>query len=93
MSPPSTRFRLLADLPLEVAAGGVTYRLEVVQVPVSGLWQLRASCAGGYWLCAYAPSEEKLRRMVYQDGLAPAAGIMRAVMKMLVTEKRAGIAP
>ena len=83
------RFRLLADLPLEVAACGITYRLENVQVPVSGLWQLRASYAGGYWLCAYAASEEKLRRTVYQDGLEPAAEVVRAVFERLAKEGRA----
>ncbi|HUJ44062.1 MAG TPA: hypothetical protein VLW52_10680 [Opitutaceae bacterium] len=31
-SPRPTRFRLLADLPLEVAFKGITYRLEIVQV-------------------------------------------------------------
>ena len=38
-----TRFRLLADLPLDVAFKSVTYRLATVEVPLSGLWQLKAS--------------------------------------------------
>jgi hypothetical protein len=64
-----TRFRLLAELPLDVAFKSITYRLEVTQVPVSGMWQLRASWSGGYWLCAYRSTEETLRRAVSQEGL------------------------
>ena len=48
-----TRFRLLADLPLDVAFKSITYRLAVAEVPVSGLWQLRATWPGGYWLYVY----------------------------------------
>lgn len=44
------RFRLLTATPHEVAFKSSTYRLEVVQVPVSGMWQLRhtgpAACFG-----------------------------------------------
>jgi hypothetical protein len=50
---------------------------------------LRASYPAGYWLCAYAASEEKLRRIVYQDGLEPAAGMVRAIFERLVEEGRA----
>lgn len=39
--PRPTRFRLLADLPLEVAFKTVTYRPEIAQVPVSGMWRLK----------------------------------------------------
>lgn len=41
MSHPShTRFRLLADLPVEVAFKSITYWLVIAQVPVSGMWRL-----------------------------------------------------
>jgi hypothetical protein len=90
LSPHHTCFRLLADLPLEVAFTTITYRLEVVEVPVSGVWQLRASYPGGYWLCTYQASEEALRKEVYLDGLEfGLATITRVIFERLVKEGRA----
>lgn len=87
----ATRLRLLADLPLEIEARGITHRFEIVPVPVSGLWQLRASYPGGYWLCAYAADEDKVRRAVYRDGPKPAARLVRAVFERLVMEGTGGL--
>ena len=85
-----TRFRLLADLPLEVAFKSITYRLAIVQLPVSGIWQLRASYPGGYWLCEYAGSEKALRAAVYWAGLElEKATVTRVIFERLVKEGRA----
>jgi hypothetical protein len=90
-SPCHTRFRLLAATPLEVAFKSITYRLEVVQVPVSGMWQLRARYPDGYCLCAYQASEEALRKEVYVDGLEfDRATMTRVIFEQLVKEGRAG---
>jgi hypothetical protein len=89
-SPRPTRFRLLADLPLEVAFKSITYRLAIMQVPVSGMWQLEARWSGGYWLCAYRSSEEKLRKAVYGEGLElERATVARTIFERLVKEGRA----
>lgn len=86
----STGIRLTADLPLEVAFKSITYRLEIVQVPVSGMWQLRASYPGGYWLCAYQASEEALRKEVCEEGVGlERATVARVVFERLVKEGRA----
>lgn len=85
-----TRFRLLASLPFEVAFKRITYRLAIVQVPVSGMWQLRASYPGGYWLCAFRASEEALRKEVYKDGVElEQATVARTIFERLVKEGRA----
>jgi hypothetical protein len=87
-----TRFRLLADLPLEVAFKSLADRLAIVQVPVSGMWQLRASWSGGYWLCAYRESEEALRKAVYGEGLELGrATVPHAVFERLVELGRAEV--
>ena len=91
--PASRRFRLLADLPFEVAFKSITYRLAIVQVPVSGLWQLRASYPAGYWLCAHAGSEEALRQALYGEGLLlEPATVPRTIFDRLVKEGRAEVA-
>ena len=70
----------------------ITYRLEIAQVPVSGMWQLRASWSGGYWLCAYRSSEEELRKAIYEDGLElERAPVARTIFEQLVKEGRAEI--
>lgn len=65
-------------------------RLAIVQVPVSGMWQLRASYPGGYWLCAFRGSEEALRMAVYEEGLELDRAMMaRTIFERLVKEGRA----
>ena len=88
------RSRLLAPLPLAVIFKSVTYWLEVVQVPVSGRWQLRASWPSGYWLCACRESEEELRKAIYGDGieLAPAT-VAWTIFERLGKEGRGEILP
>ena len=89
-SPRPTRFRLLAVTPLKVAFPSITYRLEILQMPVSGMWQLRATYPGGYWLCAYQASEEALRKEVYVDGLEyTLATVSRVIFERLVKEGQA----
>ena len=86
----TVRIRLLADLPLDVAFTGITYRLEIAQVAVSGLWRLVARYGGGYWLCAYRVSEEVLRRAIYEGGLEFAGStVPRVIFERLVKEGRA----
>ena len=83
----STRFRLLAALPLDVAFRGITYRLAVAQVPVAGLWQLEARGPGGFWLIAHAGSEEALRRRLYKEGVEfGRATVGRTIFERLVKE-------
>ena len=87
-----TRFRLLADLPLEVAFKSISYRLEIAQVPVSGMWQLRATYSGGYWLCAYQSSEAALRKAIFEEGLEPErATVARTIFERLLKEGRAEV--
>ena len=87
-----TRFRLLADLPLEVAFKSITYRLAIVQLTVSGIWQLRASYPGGYWICAYAGSEKTLRAAVYRAGMElDRATVARVMFERLVKDGRAEV--
>lgn len=84
------RFCLLASLPLDDFFKSITYRLAVVQVPVSGMWQLRASYPGGYWLCAYQASEEALRKDVYEEEVGlERATVARTIFERLVKEGRA----
>jgi hypothetical protein len=85
-----TRFRLLADLPFEIAFKSITYRLAIAQVPVSGLWQLEARWPGGYWLCAHRGSEGALRKAIYGEGLElERATVARTIFERLVKEGRA----
>jgi hypothetical protein len=93
-TPRAARFRLLAELPLEVAFKSITYRLAIACVPVSGLWQLEAHWPGGYWLCAHAGSEANLRRALYAEGfeLEPAT-VPRVIFERLVKEGRAEALP
>jgi hypothetical protein len=93
-TPRAARFRLLAELPLEVAFKSITYRLEIAEVPVSGLWQLEARWPGGYWLCAHAGSEANLRQAVYAVGLElEPATMARTIFERLVKEGRAEALP
>jgi hypothetical protein len=69
MSYRAIRFRLLADLPLEVPFKSITYRLAIARVPASGLWQFEARWPGGHWLCAHADSEHSLRTAIYEEGI------------------------
>ena len=86
------RFRLLADLPLEVAFQSITHRLEIAPVPVSGMWQLRASWSGGYWLCVYRSSEEALREAIHEEGLElERAMVARMIFERLVKVGRAEV--
>ena len=90
--PHPTRFRLLAATPLEVAFTSITYRLEILQVPVSGMWQLRATYPGGYWLCTYQASEEALRKEVCERGVVlETATVTRVIFERLVKEGRAEV--
>lgn len=85
-----TRIRLLTALPLEVAFTSITYRLAIVQVPVSGVWQLEARWAGGYWLCAHDSSEAKLRKMLFETGVEfERATVAHTIFDRLVKEGRA----
>ena len=91
-SPRLSRFRLLADTPLEVAFKDVTYRLELLELPVSGLWQLRASYAGGYWSCVLRSSEADLRKAVFEAGVdLEQATVARTIFERLVKTGRAEI--
>jgi hypothetical protein len=77
-------------MPVEVVSRSITYRLAIVQVPVSGMWQLRASYSGGYWLCAYRATEEALRKGVCGEGLdLERATVARTIFERLVKEGRA----
>jgi hypothetical protein len=88
----STRIRLVAALPLEVAFKSITYRLAIAQVPVSGMWQLEARWAGGYWLCAHDGSEAKLRKMLFKTGVEfERATVAHTIFGRLVTEGRAEV--
>lgn len=84
------RFRLLAALPLDVKVRGITYHLEFVEVPISGMWQLRASYPDGHWICAFHGSQEGLRQAVYQHGVEcdPAMKAM-TIFEELVKDGRA----
>jgi hypothetical protein len=83
------RLRLHADLPPEVAFGGITYRLAMVQVAVSGLWQLEARWPGGYWLCVHGAGEQALRKAAYDDGIELSrATVPQAIFERLVIEGR-----
>ena len=87
---PAVRIRLLDHLPLEVAFTGITYYLAVARAPVSGLWQLEARYAGGFWLCEYCASEEALRKAIYAEGLKFAVpSVPRVIFERLVKEGRA----
>ena len=60
------------------------------RLPVSRMWQLKASWSRGYWLLAHAGSEEALRKTVYREGLELGqATVARTIIKRLVTEGRA----
>jgi hypothetical protein len=81
---------LLAELPLDVALKSITYLPTVVQVPVSGMRQSRASYPGGYWLYAY-PASEALRKDVCEQELElKRATVARVIFERLVKEGRAG---
>jgi hypothetical protein len=83
LSSRSNRFRLLAALPLDVAFRGVTDRLAISQMPVSGAWQLRAEWPSGFWLCGHAASEQALRKAVSEDGLE----LRRSTVPWLIFER------
>lgn len=90
MSSRAIRFRLLADLPLEVAFKSITYRLAIAQMPVAGLWQFEARWPGSYWLCAHAGSEQALRAAVYDEGIVFERGTVPwLIFDRLVSEGRA----
>lgn len=74
--PPSrrTRFRLLADLPLEVAFKSVADRLAIVQVPVSGMWQLRASWSRGLLAVRVSQRREGVAEGDLRGGVGVGAG-------------------
>lgn len=93
MPPPQpTRFCVLAKLPLEIVFKRVTYRLAIAQVPVSSMWHLEARWPGGYWLCAYADSEAKLRKTLCETGVELGRATMpRTIFERLVKEGRAEV--
>lgn len=90
--PHPTRFRLLAAIPFEVAFTSITYRLEILQVPVSGMWQLRACYPGGFWLCAYQATEAALRKDICEEGVElEMATVARVIFERLVKDGRAEV--
>jgi hypothetical protein len=85
-----TRFRLLAELPVEVTFKSITYRLVIAQEPVSGLWRFIAVYPGGFWFIEHGGSEETLRRALYRPGLElEPATVPRVIFERLVKEGRA----
>jgi hypothetical protein len=44
------------------------------EIPASDMWQLEARYSGGYWLCAFAGSEAKLRESLCETGVEYANG-------------------
>lgn len=81
----------VAGLALEVAFKSITYRLAIVQVSVSDMWQLKGGWSGGDGLCAYRSSEEALRKAIYEESLELGrATVARAIFERLVKEVKAG---
>jgi hypothetical protein len=89
---PAVRFHLLADLPLEAVSRIVTDRLEIAQVPVRGMWQLKACYDQGCARCMYRASDAELRKAVHVEGLAlEGATVTWVISERLVKEGRAEI--
>jgi hypothetical protein len=74
----SRRYRLLAELPLEVVFKSRNYFLATAELPVAGEWQLQAVWSGGYWLCAHGGSEGGFAGGSPPDGLGTGTGDGRA---------------
>ena len=66
------RYRLLAELPLEVVFKSRNYTLAIAE------WQLQAVWSGGYWLCAHGGSEGGFAGGSLPVGLGTGTGDGRA---------------